>query len=150
MTGRAHLERGANDIGTSAGGHDLIARGDECWAHDRRVFATAAAAVALLEITDEGAVFKSKGESRRERQLERPREILAQTIVDRVPVPVRLAPVVEDFAGIKNVFRIERVFNFAHDAEQLIAQLLAHVFGARDTDSVLGGKRAFELSDECR
>jgi hypothetical protein len=35
-----------------------------------------------------------------------------------------VAAVIEDFSGIENVFRIERVFDFAHDAEQLIAQLL--------------------------
>jgi len=57
-------------------------------------------------------------------------------------------PYLENLSGIENVFRIERAFDFAHHAEQLIAELLAHVFSARRADSVLGRKRAFELPDE--
>jgi len=78
----AQRERGTNDVGASAGGHDFFARGDERWAHDRRVFAAAAAAIALLEIADERAVFERKRQPWREWQLKRLREILAQMIVD--------------------------------------------------------------------
>src|SRR4029077_9145598 len=49
----AQRERGANDIGASARGHDFFARRDERWAHDRPILAAAAAAVALLEIANE-------------------------------------------------------------------------------------------------
>src|SRR5712692_10177883 len=98
MTGRAHFERGANDVGASARGHNFVTGGDKRRAHDRRVFAAAGAAVALLEIADEGTVFEGKRESRLEWQLERPRKILAQMIVDLVPA------VIEDFSGIENVF----------------------------------------------
>ena len=104
----AQFQRRANDVGASARRHDFIAGGDECRAHHRRVFAAAAAAVALLEIADERAVFERKREPRLERQFDRRGEIIAQVIVDLVPTPVRLAPVAENFSGIENVFRIER------------------------------------------
>ena len=61
------------------------------------------------------------------------REILAQMTIDFVPA------IREDFAGIEDIFRIERAFDFTHHFEQLIAKLIAHVFGARDTDAMLGG-----------
>ena len=63
-------------------------------------------------------------------------------IVDLVPA------ISENFSRIKNVFRIERIFDCAHHTEQLVPELLAHVFGARDTDTVLGGERAFELPNQ--
>jgi len=78
----AQRERRANDIGTSARGHNFIARGDECWAHDRRIFAAAAAAVALLEIADERPILERKCKSWLKWKLERFGEILAQVIVD--------------------------------------------------------------------
>src|SRR5438105_10124512 len=82
MTGRSHFQRGANDVGPSARGHDFFARGDECWAHDRRVFAASAAAVALLEIADERVIFEGERKSWRKREFDRPLVILAQVIVD--------------------------------------------------------------------
>src|SRR5207237_2579214 len=75
---KPHFERGTNDIGASARGHNFFARRDERRAHDRRVFAATAAAVALLEIADERAVFERKCKSWRKRKTERPLEILAQ------------------------------------------------------------------------
>src|SRR5438132_14405314 len=141
---KPYFERGTNDIGASARGHNFFARRDERRAHDRRVFAATTAAVALLEIADERAVFERKCKSWRKRKAERPLEILAQVVVDLVPA------VAENLAGIENVFRIERAFDFAHHAEQLVAELLPHVFSARRADSVLGGKRAFELSNQFR
>jgi hypothetical protein len=123
-------------------------------------FAAAAAAVALLEIADERPVFERERQTRREWQLERFREILAQVIVDsgrvgalRRPPKVFGAarrPYLENLSGIEKIFRIERAFDFAHDAEQLIAKLFGHVFGARDADAVLGGERALELPDQRR
>ena len=38
----------------------------------------------------------------------------------------------------------------AHHLEQLLAELLAHVFRARDADAVLGGERTFELPHQRR
>src|ERR1700726_69305 len=78
----AQLQRGANDVGAPARGHDLFARGDECWAHDRRVFAATATAVALLEIADERAILERKCKSWFKWQLERFGEILAEVVVD--------------------------------------------------------------------
>ena len=52
-------------------------------------------------------------------------------IVDLVGEP-------ENFPGIKNIFWIERALDFAHDVEKRVAKLIAHVFGARDPDTVLG------------
>src|SRR5205807_2030335 len=126
-------------------------------AHDRRVFAAAAALVALLAIADERAVFEGKRESWRKRKAERPLEILAQVVVDlgrgaalsrSAGVGAARRPYLEDLSGIENVFRIERMFDFAHHAEQLVAELLPHVFSARCADSVLRRKRAFKLPDE--
>ncbi len=58
--------------------------------------------------------------------------------------------IVENFPGIENIFRIERIFDFAHHFEQLVPELLAHVFRARDADAVLGGERTFELPHQRR
>src|SRR5260370_29335791 len=54
----------------------------------------------------------------------------------------------ENFSRIENIFRSEGAFDFPHHIEERIAKLLAHVLGARDADSVLGGERSFELPDE--
>ena len=51
----------------------------------------------------------------------------------------------ENFSGIENVFRVEGSFDLAQYVEQLVAELIAHVFGARDADAVLGRERTFEL-----
>ena len=85
----------------------------------------------MLEIADERVVFKSKGESRLERQLDRSGEIVAEVIVDLVGEP-------KDFSGIENIFWIERALDFAHDVEERVPELLAHVLRARDSDAMLG------------
>ena len=54
----------------------------------------------------------------------------------------------EDFSRIENVCRIEHSLDLAHYTEKLIAELLLHVFRARDTDSVLGGKRAPKIAHQ--
>ena len=63
-------------------------------------------------------------------------------IVDLVPT------VAENFPRIKNVLRIECAFDLAQDFEQLVAELVAHILGARDADAVLGGERTFELTHQ--
>src|SRR5947207_7217013 len=143
----AHFEPGSNNVSPAAGGHDFVAGSDECRAHDRRVLAATGAAIALLEISDERAVLESKREHRLEWKLERPRKILAQMIIDpgrdaalRRPAGAARRSYLENFSRIENVFRIERIFDFAHHPEQLIAELLAHVFSARDPDAVLRGE----------
>src|SRR5439155_3393436 len=128
----------------AARGHDLVARCDECWAHDRGVLAATGTTIALLEIADKRAILERKGEHRLKWELERACEIFAQMIVDLVPA------IAEDFSRIKNVFRIERIFDFAHYVEQLVPELFAHVFSACDADAVLGGKRTFELPHQRR
>ena len=59
-----------------------------------------------------------------------------------------MRPSLENFPRIKKVLRIECALDLAHDFKQLVAELVAHVFGARDADAVLGGERAFELSHQ--
>ena len=46
------------------------------------------------------------------------------------------------------MFRVEYAFDLTHRAEQFVTELFAHVFRARDADSVFGRERAFELPDE--
>src|SRR5215831_1554354 len=70
-------------------------------------------------------------------------------VVDSVSIPVRLGTIGENFSGIENVLRIEHSFDLAHYSEQLISELIWHKFSARDADTVLGGKRAFELAHQC-
>src|SRR5437762_901369 len=144
MTVHAQLERRADDVSASARGHDFFASGHERWAHDAGLFKAAAAPIALLEISDERAIFKRKPQHGLKWELERACEIFAQMIVDLVPA------IAEDFSRIENVFRIERIFDFAHYLEQFIAKLVAHVFSARDADAVLGGERPFELPHQRR
>src|SRR6476646_11978112 len=112
------------------------------------MFQAAATAVALFEIANERAVFERKREHRLEWKLEWARKVFAQMAVDFVMMPVRLGPIGENFARIENVFRIESAFDLAHDSEQLLAELVVHVFGACDADAMLGRKRTFELPDK--
>ena len=134
----------ADDVRATACRHDLFTGGDERRAHHRRVFATTAAAVALLEIADERLVLKGKGEPRLERQFDRSGEIIAQVTVDLV------SAIAENFSGIKNIFWIERIFDSTHDVQQFIAELFVHILGACDADAVFRGKRAAKLPNECR
>ena len=55
----------------------------------------------------------------------------------RRPVGAARRPYLEDFSRIENVFGIERIFDFAHHLEQIIAKLLTHVLGAGDAYAVL-------------
>ena len=96
----------------------------------------------MLEIADERAVLEREGEHRLKWKLEWACEIFAQMIVDFMP------PITEDFSGIKNVFRIECIFDCAHHLEQLVAELFAHVLCAGDADTMLSRKRTFELSHQ--
>src|SRR5207237_4972820 len=154
----AEFERGPDDVGASARGHDFFARCDECRAHDRRVLAATGATIALLEIADERAVLKRKGEDRLKWKLEWAREVFAQMIVNpgrdaalprkRSGAGAARQPYLENFPRIENVFRIESIFDCAHHLEQLVAELLAHVFSAGDADAMLSGERTFELAHE--
>src|ERR1051325_11563475 len=56
--------------------------------------------------------------------------------------------VAENFPRIETVLRIKCVLNLAQDFEQFVAELVAHVFSARDADSMLGGERPFKLPYE--
>src|SRR5438874_567398 len=112
------------------------------------MFQAAATAVALFEIANERVVFERKREHRLEWKLERTSKILSQMIVDFVVMLVRLGLICENFSRVENIFGIERAFDFAHHLQQLIAKLVAHIFGARDADSVLGGERTFELTHQ--
>src|SRR5206468_8577230 len=66
---------------------------------------------------------------------------IAQVIVDLVGES-------ENLSGIENIFRIERALDLAHDVEERVAELVAHVFRACYSDPVLGRNRTFELADE--
>src|SRR5437660_5282087 len=102
---------------------------DERGAHDAALFKAAAAAIALLEVACERVVFERKREHRLKWKFERTSKILSQMIIDFVAV------IRENFSRIENVFGIERAFDFAHHLQQLIAKLVAHIFGARDADA---------------
>src|SRR5262245_9875967 len=112
-------------------------------AHDAALFEAAAAAVALFEVACERSILKCKCEQRLKWNFERTTEILTQMTVDLV------SAIRENLSRIENVLRIERAFDFAHHLEQLIAKLVAHIFGTRDTHAMLGGERTFELSHQC-
>ena len=131
VTTAAQFERSPDDVGATAGGHDFVVRRHERRAHNAGLFETTATTVALLEIADERAVLEREREARLERQLERLREIMAEMIVD-------LVGEAENFSWIENIFWIECALDLAHDIEQRVAKLIAHVLGARDADSVLG------------
>src|SRR5437868_9542039 len=140
---KTELERGPDRIRPAAGGHVFLARREECRAHRRRVFSAAAAPVALLQVADERFILEGKRERRLEWQPQARFGFYPQVIIDLE------SAVTENFPGIEKVFRIEEVLNLPHYAEQLVAHLLRHVFGARHADAVLGRERSFELPNEC-
>src|SRR5437762_10151331 len=121
---------------------------DERRAHDAALFKAAAAAMALLEVACERPVFERKREYWLKWKFERTSKILSQMIVDFVVMPVRLGPIRENFSRVENIFGIKCAFDFAHHLQQLIAKLVAHIFGARDADAVLCGERTFELTHQ--
>ena len=134
------FQRGADYVRPATRRHDFFAGSHECWTHDAGSFKAAAAAVALFQIADERAVFERVGKHGLEWKLQRPGEVFAQMIVDSVLMPVRLGPICKNFSRIENIFWIERSLDLTHYPEQLIAELVAHVFRARDADTMLGGK----------
>ena len=140
MSVHLQFERDPNDVGAAARGHHFVMCGDECRAHDAALFKAAAAAVALLEVACERPVFERKREHWLKWKLERPSKIFAQMIVDFVAT-VRLAAIRKNFSRVENIFGIERAFYFAHYFQQLIAKLVAHIFGARDVNAVPGGEQ---------
>ena len=148
----AQFQRRSDYVGAAPRGHDFVMGGHERWTHDASPFKAAAAAVALFQVADEGTVFKCERQHRLEWQLQRSSEVFAQMIVDsggdiapRRPVGPERRVHLENFSRVENVFWIEQSLDLAHDLEQLVAKLLSHVFRARDADTVLGRKRAFEL-----
>src|SRR6267378_8484880 len=133
------LQHFPDHICSTAGGHDFLAGREKGRAHGRRILATPTAAVALLKIADEGAVFEREGESWRERQLNGPFEIFAQMRVNSK------TSISENFSWIHPPTRIEHVFDLAHQFEQFVAELGAHIFGARNPNAMLGRERSLEL-----
>src|SRR5262245_40473583 len=115
---------------------------DERRAHNAALFKAAAAAVALFEVACERPVFECKREHWLKRKLERTSKILAEMTVYLV------ATIRENFSRIESILRIEHEFDFAHHLEQLVAKLVAHIFGARDAYAVLGRERTFELTHQ--
>src|SRR5437763_3240781 len=136
------FQRSADYIGTATRRHDFFVSGHECWAHDAGFFKATAATVALFQVADERMVFECEAEHGFEGKLERSREVFAQMsvyfVLDGLQQPRDLH--LKNFSWIENAFRIERSLDLAHYSEQLIAELLAHVFRARDANTVLGGK----------
>ena len=140
---KTQFQRGPNRIGPSAGGHVFLAGREEGRAHGRRILPATAAAVALLQVAEERFILEGEGERRLERKTQPRLRFDAQVIVDLEPA------VAENFAGVKQVFRIEQLLDLPHHVEQLVAHLLGHVFRARHADAMFGGERAFELPNEC-
>src|SRR4029453_2234673 len=93
-------------------------------------------------------IFERKREHWLKWKLERTSKILAQMIVDFVAGGPAVRPYLENFSRVENIFGIERAFDFAHHLQQLIAKLVAHIFGARDAHAVLGRERTFELTHQ--
>src|SRR5437660_11821185 len=110
------FQRSADYVGAATCRHDFFVGGHERWAHDPGVFKTAAAAVALFQVTDERAVFECEVEHGLEGKLQRSREVFAQMIVDSVPdgLPQPGDLYSEDCCWIENVFRVERSLDLAH------------------------------------
>jgi len=72
--------------------------------------------------------------------------MIVDTMTDGLPL--LRDPYLENFPRIENILGIERAFDFAHHLQQLIAKLVAHIFGARDAHTMLGRKRTFELTHQ--
>src|SRR5580704_3910649 len=128
------FQRSADYVCAATRRHDFFMGGHERWAHDAGPFKTTATAVALFQVANERTIFECEAEYGLERKLQRSREVFAQMIVDSV------SAIRENFSWIKNVFRVANSLDLAHYSEQLIAELLAHVFRACDAHTVLGGK----------
>ena len=137
----AQFQRGANGVGASPGGHDFLAGGDEGGAHGRGVFAATAAAVALFQVADEGAVLGRESQDGRERELQR-RAGQAEAGVNMI------AAVGNDLAGIEGVPGIEGGFDVAGELHQFRAEVVGNKFGAGDADTMFGGERTVELPDK--
>src|SRR6266542_282819 len=136
----AQFQRGADYVGAATRGHDFFMGGHERWAHDAGAFKATAAPVALFQIADERTIFECVREHGLEWELQRSREIFAQMIVDSVTdgLPQLRDPYLENLSRIENVLWIECSFDLTHYSEQLISELLPHIFGARDADTMLG------------
>src|SRR5262249_39293336 len=139
---KALLERGADDIGAPASGHDFLTGGDESGAHRRRLFAAPATAIALFEVSYERFIFGGKRQDRSEWQLQFPTRSQAKVRVDLE------AAIGNDLSGVEQRVRVKRIFDLAHDTKQTVADLVGHEFRSGDADPMFGGERAFELTDE--
>src|SRR5438045_3322192 len=98
MAVNTKLERSADDVSPATRRHHFVAGGEKRRAHGRRIFATTATTVALLEIVNERPVLKSECEHWFKRQFHRLLEIIAQVIVDFVPA------IAQNLTRIKNIF----------------------------------------------
>ncbi|HXJ75663.1 MAG TPA: hypothetical protein VNM37_22595, partial [Candidatus Dormibacteraeota bacterium] len=96
----------------------------------------------MFEMPDERFVFGGVSEHGRERQFVR----------GLGPEPhigiATITAVAENLSGIKEPSGIEGILDLLHDGVELIAELVADEFGARDPDSVFAGQRSFELPHE--
>src|SRR5439155_15829018 len=61
------LQRGPDGISSAARGHDLFSRHQKRRTHGWRFLSATSAAVALFEVTDEGAIFGREGQAWHER-----------------------------------------------------------------------------------
>ena len=84
VSANAQFQRGADDVGAAARGHDFFVGGHKCWTHDAGLFKATAAAVALFQVADERMIFEREGEHGVEWELQRSCEVFAQMIVDSV------------------------------------------------------------------
>ena len=141
----ARFQRGANDIRPPARGHDFLAGRNVSRAHRRRLFQAHAAAVALLEVPQKRFVPGAE----RQHRLKRQRRFRA-----RAQIGIHLeSPVADDFSGIEQMMRVERVLDLRHQAhQQLRPQRVAPPgnFRARDAHAVFGGNRPAKLLHQRR
>src|SRR5438874_13004748 len=111
VTVYTHLERGADDVGAAARGHDLFSGGHESRTHDAAVFQAAAATVALFKVADERPVLERERQHRLEWKFKWASNIFAQMIVDPVAV------ILDNFSRIENAFRIKAEYELTHNLE---------------------------------
>src|SRR5207245_9562466 len=95
-------------------------------------------------------ILEREREHRLEWQLQGAGEVFAQMIVDLMADGPAVRRYLENFSRIENVFRVERALDLTHDFEQLVPELFTHVFGARDAEAGLAGRRALKLPHQRR
>ncbi len=138
------LESRPDGVGPAAGRVGLVSGGGKGRAHGRRLFQTAAAAVALLEVGDERLVSIDKTEFARELGSEGRADPEAEIAVDDESTRV------DDLARVHEPLRIEEALELACGGGQLRSEVFLEELGAGDPDPMLGGEGTAELTAQGR